>query len=165
VISFIESNGWYLLIGGIIIYYIYNKYKDQITNTTQAYRHKKEVKEDDTVLLDRLQRMEAARERQQRQLDLAAAKYLEEKKLKEERLAKEKQEEWERHQQGLGYRSKTKRNDDDLSALGLAQQNKSKSSKKSTLRDDDYNPLTGSSSTDYGSCGFRSNRNAGRKGG
>jgi hypothetical protein len=91
VISFIESNGWYLLIGGIIIYYIYNKYKDQITNTTQAYRHKKEVKEDDTVLLDRLQRMEAARERQQRQLDLAAAKYLEEKKLKEERLAKEKQ--------------------------------------------------------------------------
>jgi hypothetical protein len=43
-------------------------------------------------------------------MDAAAAKYLEEKRLKEIELAKKKEEEWNLHQQGLGYKNKTKRN-------------------------------------------------------
>lgn len=57
----------------------------------------------------RLHNIEAARQRQQAALDAAAVKYLEEKKLKDEKIAKEKAEEWERHQQGLGYHGKTKK--------------------------------------------------------
>ena len=90
------------------------------------------VNEEDA--LERMRRIEAARLRQQAAVDAAAAKYLEEKRLvcqlglwkvqplvpgllnfvnhllqKEEKAAKEKAEEWERLQKGLGYHNKTKK--------------------------------------------------------
>ena len=67
------------------------------------------VKVDEDAELIRLQKIEAVRQRQQAAMDAAAAKYREEKRLKEIEAAKKKEEEWERHQQGLGYRSKTKK--------------------------------------------------------
>ena len=128
-----------------------------------------------------MRRIEAARLRQQAAVDAAAAKYLEEKKLvsgfgpdqlkrslllswtnnrllqKEEKAAKEKAEEWEKLQKGLGYHNKTKKpvrkenfkhlwqslglitpvnflkESDDLTHMGLSNPNKTQS--KSRLRD------------------------------
>ena len=30
-LEFVQSYGWFILIGGIVLYYLYNKYKNQIT--------------------------------------------------------------------------------------------------------------------------------------
>ena len=101
-----------------------------------------------------MQNIEQARQRQEAALIAAREKYLEEKRLvilflkmilfkkyfkislkKEERDAKEREEEWERHKQGLGYKSKLKRNDENpLESLGLGGVNK-------TLKKDDKTKL------------------------
>ena len=81
-----------------------------------------DFKVDEEAELRRLRNIEIARQKQQAALDAAAAKYLEEKKKKEEELAKKKIEELEKLQQGLGYRSKTKKPEEsDLSSMGLSQ--------------------------------------------
>jgi len=97
-----------------------------------------------------MQNIEAARLRQQAAIDTAAQKYREEKAKKDELLAQQRQEEWKLHEQGLGYKSKTKKTtDDDLSALGLGRKNLNPTSKPRIK--DDYNPLTGQS-TSGASC-------------
>jgi len=165
IISFVEANGWFILIGCILLYFLYNKFKNNFSSNSRPSLSHRDV--DEEKELRRLQAIEAVRQRQQAALDAAAAKYLEEKKLKEERLAKEKAEEWEKHQQGLGYHSKTKKQEDDLSALGLSQRNKLPAKPK--LRGDDYNPLTGQSSSsnkdDGASCSYRPGKRGGTRGG
>lgn len=158
----IESNGWFILIGCILVYYLYNKFKSRFSfgSITQS-THKKVDEEKE---LNRLRNIEAVRLKQQAALDAAAARYLEEKKKKEEEKAKEKIEEWERHEKGLGYHGKTKKQEDELSALGLSQ--RTKLTPKPKLRGDDYNPLTGQSNNpDGGSCSYRAGRKGGNKGG
>lgn len=61
-------------------------------------------------MLRQMQNIEAVRLRQQAAIDSAAAKYREEKLKKEELDSKKREEEWELHQQGLGYKSKSKKN-------------------------------------------------------
>jgi len=60
---------------------------------------------------------------------------------------------------------KQKKQEDDLSSLGLSQRNKLGNTKPK-LRGTDYNPLTGqSNSPDGPSCSFRPSRKGGNKGG
>jgi len=161
-ISLVETNGWFILIGCILVYYLYNKYKDKFSFSISQSSHRQVDEEKE---LKRLQSIEAARLRQQAALDAAAAVYMEEKKKKDEAKAKEKIEEWERHEKGLGYHGKTKKQEDELSALGLSQ--RTKLTPKPKLRGDDYNPLTGQSSNPDGgaSCSYRPGRKGGNKGG
>lgn len=144
-----ETYGWFILIGSILAYYIYTHLKDKWAKIAE----KKPPKVDEEEALRLAERIELARQRQQAAFEANKAKYLEEKRIKEEKAALEKAEEWERHKQGLGYRSKIKKDEnDELARMGLAPNATGK--KKPKLRDPDYNPLTGSSSSSN-SCGFR----------
>jgi len=161
--GFVEANGWLILIGAIVLYIVYQKLRSKFASRSRsgvaAYSH---VREEDA--LERMRRIEAARLRQQAQFDAAAAKFKEEQKLKEEKAAKEKIEDWERLQQGLSYKSKmTKKETDtvDPASLGLSG-SKPTTSSKSKLKPD-YNPLMGSG--DGGSCSFKSGKRGGAKGG
>ena len=58
---------------------------------------------------------------------------------KEEWETKERSEDWERHKQGLGYKSKLKRDEDPLEQLGLTGLNKNKDSKENKLRPNGLN--------------------------
>jgi len=165
-VGFIESYGWYILIAAIVFYYVYVTYiRRSLSSLTNA---SVESKLDEDTAIKRIRSMEAARLRQQEALDAAAAKYLEEKRLKEEKLAKERAEEWEKHKQGLGYRNKSKPEQQpstDLAGLGLSGVNKSN---KPKLRGADYNPLTGTSNSnsgDGGSCSWRPTQRGSGRGG
>lgn len=136
-----ETYGWFILFGSIIAYYIYNQLKEKFSKIAE----RKPPKVDEEEALRLAERIELARQRQQAAFEANKAKYLEEKRIKEEKAALEKAEEWERHKQGLGYRSKIKKDDtDDLASMGLTPNVTGK--KKPKLRDPDFNPLTGSSS-------------------
>lgn len=143
-LEFIQANGWFIVLGGCLLYYLYNKYNIRIPEFSMPQSNHRDLDEDQQ--LKRMQNIEAVRLKQQAAMDAAAAKYREEKIRKDELLSKQKEEEWELHQQGLGYKSKTKRTEDDLSSFGLAQKNPNSSRPK--LRGADYNPLTGQSSSD-----------------
>jgi hypothetical protein len=82
-----------------------------------------EILGDESEHLAQMERIEAARARQQAAMDAAAMMYKEEKKKKEELLAKQREEEWNLQQQGLGSRNKDK-NIDEYEALGLTRPNK-----------------------------------------
>ena len=99
------------------------------------------------------------RQRQQEQINAAAAKYAEEQKLKNEQKTAERLEEWERFKEGGAYRSKlTNRTQPNNDNSGDSPQQKP-TDKKPKLRQTDYNPLTGSSGP---TCSCRpSRRNVG----
>jgi hypothetical protein len=173
--SFIESNGWFIFFGSILAYYAWTYLKKQwdekycaegsaplfsssSSNNNKEYNEEKE--------LERLEKIQLARERQQAALDSARDKYLADKRKKDEEKAQERILDWEKHEQGLGYRGKTKRQDDSdkLEQMGLSAKNSKKQSKTSRLRGSDYNPLTGESSgggggNGDGSCSWRPSRN------
>ncbi|RNA43849.1 seleno S [Brachionus plicatilis] len=157
IISFLQSNGWFILFACIAIYFLYSRLKAKIPNLTSINRDKKNEEEE----LENLMKIAEARRRQQEAFDAAKQKYLEEKKKKEEELAQKKIEEYERQKQGLSSKSKDSKNSDDFSSLGLSS---SKLQKKSRLRNDNFNPLMGSN-TSGGSCSFRPGRRPGPRSG
>lgn len=79
--------------------------------------------ENEDEQLAQMQHIELVRARQQAAMDAAALKYKEEKKKKDELLAKQRAEEWNLQQTGQSYRSKAKNQDDDFEALGLTRPN------------------------------------------
>ncbi len=146
-LELIQANGWFILIGLIACYYIFTRYNFQLPNLQQQQPAHRSA--DEASSLQQMERIEAARLRQQAAMDAAAAKYKEERLVKEREEAKRREEEWQLHQQGLGYKSKakTRSEEEELAALGLSKKNKNEvKGKANRLRDeDDFNPLTGQS--------------------
>lgn len=156
-ITTVQSYGWFIVLFAILIYYLKTKF-DQRPQS----RSDKGEKISEEQALERMERIEQARKRQQEAFEAAKLKYLEEKRLKEENASQARAEEWELHKQGLGYKNKSKQSDEDeLAKLGLSANNQLK--KKPRLRDSDFNPLMGSDSAP--SCSFRSSRPGPRSGG
>ncbi|XP_014662891.1 PREDICTED: selenoprotein S-like isoform X2 [Priapulus caudatus] len=87
----------------------------------------------------RQEAMEAARRRMQEEHAGAAAAWQSQQAEKEMVKRQEKIEDWEKHTQGLGYRSKIKKNDEKASPS----QPPPKSTKSKPLRNNDYSPLAG----------------------
>lgn len=171
--SFIETNGWFLFFGAILAYYAWTVLKKQWDEKYSAEgsaplfkNSQNDKKYSEEEGLERLEKIQLARERQQAALDAAKEKYLLDKQKKDEELAQARISDWDKHEQGLGYRSKTKRSDgsDPLEQMGLSAKSKAAQKQKTKLRGSDYNPLTGESSTsggdpDGGSCSWRPSRN------
>ncbi len=153
-LELIQANGWFILIGFIALYYAFTRLNIQIPHLIQQqrpYTHNNTLHRttDEESSLMQMQRIEAARLRQQATLDAAAAKFKQDRLLKEREDADKRSEEWQLHQQGLGYKSKAKviSEEEELAALGLSKKNLNQvKAKGSRMRDeDDFNPLTGQS--------------------
>jgi len=153
IMAFVESYGWFILIGAIVVYYLYVKTRERIFFEAPRRRSSNVTIND----VERLRRMDEIRQRQQEAINTAAAKYIEVKKIKDEQKAAEKIEEWDRLKEGGSYRSKlasrTKQNDEPHA--GDATQSDKKPKDKPKLRQNDFNPMTGSSA---GSCSWRPSR-------
>lgn len=155
-IEFIQSYGWFILIFGLILYYIYNKYKSRFTSSSNSYSRssREHSKIDEAAELKKMLEIEEARKRQQAAMDAAVAKFKEEQKLKEQKKSEEKVEDYERLLDG---KSKLVKNEE---AKQNDSSSMSKPNDKPRLRPTDYNPLTGGG----GAC-YRPTKRGGNRGG
>jgi selenoprotein S len=139
---FLQSYGWYLVFGLVALLYFKNRFSQTFSKVTSSFRASTdEHKYDNDAAFRRQEAIEAARRRLQEQMDAQAARYAEEMKKKEEEKRAQKLEDWERYQEGKGYRSKYRPPEETTSAATGPSSSASK--KKSTLRPADYNPLVG----------------------
>lgn len=142
VIVFLQQYGWFVLFGIVVLLYIkskldphFRKFKRQAEDVIEQKKY------DPDTAQRRLEQMERARMKLQEQHDAEAAKYAEKQRIKEEEKRKQKIEDWENHQKGGGYRSKTKPKEEQEVSKPLKP--------KARLRNNDYNPLMGDSSSSY----------------
>ncbi|XP_046382629.1 selenoprotein S-like isoform X2 [Ischnura elegans] len=136
--TILSEYGWYIVIFGSITYYLwatkvkpmYERWKKSAEESAYSAKYHK----DPALFQARQEIMEAARRRMQEELEVKARQYLEKQKEIAEANRLERIADWERHEKGLGYRSKMKPKESDS---GNSSQN--------------YNPLMGSG----GSSGYR----------
>lgn len=159
--AFLIDNGWYLLLGIIGLYIIWekmirkkwSKWKQEYNDRqTSAQYHK-----DPDMALARLQAMEESRKKMQEEYDRASALYVEKLKEREELKRQEKIKEWEKHSKGSGYHSKTKPEVPDVVPHSAT----SSSRNTPRFRNTDYNPLMGAG----GGNSFRPSRMGRNSGG
>lgn len=158
-VSFIESYGWFILIGtGLCLYIWYNHLRG---NLKEWRRQRADAagtvdlkKFDRDAFIARQEAMELARRRQQAELEEKLMQAREEARKREEQKRQEKIEDWERHVEGLGYRS---RHHGDEASVPASDQKVSHipTKKKANLRGGDYNPLSGGGG---GGGGYRPSR-------
>lgn len=77
-LGFIESNGWFILIGALVLYYLYTQYEKRQREQSSS-NAKKDLSDERTV--QHALAIEEARLRQQAAFEAAKQKYLEEKRL------------------------------------------------------------------------------------
>ncbi|KAK3699676.1 hypothetical protein RRG08_062467 [Elysia crispata] len=108
VLGTLQQYGWFILIGIAIIVYLYNRYRPQLEQWRDQREADSYKKMDEGVAYSRLEAMERARQRMQAQLDEQAKEFAEKQRQKEEEKRQARLEDWDRHQQGKGYRSKVR---------------------------------------------------------
>ncbi|XP_076457760.1 selenoprotein S-like [Babylonia areolata] len=154
--AFLQQYGWFLLLGVVVVLYLKSRFLQPRLDSWQQQREDASYKKmDEGKAQSQLEAMERARQRMQEQLDRQAAEYKLKQKEKEEKARQEKIADWERHQEGKGYRSKIRAKEEEE---GPSQP---KPKPKKPLRSDDYNPLMGTS----GGASFRPPRRGPSTGG
>lgn len=167
---FIQSYGWFILIGALLIAYLYDRYKSSYADWIHQRQERKDdaerKKNPDHVLATQVA-METARARLQEQVRIDSERQRIEREKREEEARQEKIEEWEKHQRGGGYHSKSKSTNmgkQEIQDAESSQNSKLKPKKKERIRNSDYNPLTGQSTTNSDADGPRSYRPSARGG-
>ncbi|XP_046337486.2 selenoprotein S-like [Haliotis rufescens] len=156
-VELIQSYGWFLLAAVLLLLYLRNKFQATWDKMQKSREEESYKKYDVGATQSRLEAMERSRQRMQEQLDAQAEEYTEKQRKKEEEKRKQKIEDWDRHLEGKGYRSKYKPNEDGEEASGHLPKPKP----KKPLRQSDYNPLMGGASSGT----FRPARRGGAGGG
>lgn len=140
VVQFLQAYGWFVVIGIALLFYV----KSKLDPSIEKWRKKREQQEvyefDAAVTRTRQGAMESARQRMQQQLDEQASEYAAKQKEKDEEKRKAKIEDWDRHLEGKGYRSKIKPQEGPSTSTGSSTSGKPK---KKVYKDDDHNPLSG----------------------
>jgi len=147
VYTFLSDYGWFVLIAIAICAYLWQKYVSeswsqysstlsQTTTTAAAKKH-----DDANAVLARHEALLAARQRMQDEQNRLSAIAKEEMAKREEEKRQQKIKEWELHQKGGGYHSKTHQPDEPATS---STSRLNKTQPKKPLRQNDNNPLCGS---------------------
>nr|XP_054760231.1 selenoprotein S-like [Lytechinus pictus] len=139
--EFISNYGWFILFGVIGLVFINNWLDSRLQGWKKQRTQESNLnKYNANEVLERQEAMERARQRLQAKYDAEAEEYLQKQKEKEEEKRKDEIEDWERHQKGLGYKSKKKASEeaDETEARGASREDKPKKKLRA-----DYNPLWG----------------------
>ncbi|XP_013420916.1 selenoprotein S [Lingula anatina] len=158
-VSFLKQYGWFVILGLIVITFLWHKIKPHLQQWLKKIEDQKEYtryKDDPDLAQRRFEAMEKSRKALQEQLDRQAEVYTEKQKEIEEKKRQLKIQDWDNHLQGKGYRSKVKPGQ----PTDMENQ-QPKPKKKNVYRTSDYNPLMGSSS----GTTFRPPRRGGAGGG
>ncbi|KAL8587223.1 hypothetical protein ACOMHN_013307 [Nucella lapillus] len=103
----VQQYGWFLLLAVIALLFLKKRFVEPRLNQWQQQKEDASYKKMDAgKSQSQLEAMERARQRMQEQLDQQAAEYKLKQQEKEEKARQERIADWERHQEGLGYRSK-----------------------------------------------------------
>lgn len=166
VFSLIASNGWYAVGFFVFLMFLWRMFSPKIGAWWEKREKEIEAAEyhkDPDKFLDRERAIDDARRRLQEQYSQRSAEWAEQnaqkQREKEEKKRQELIEDWERHQRGEGYRSKSRLNATATPTVPAASTSSASGvnkSKKSTLRPD-YNPMTGDIDGG-GSCRWRPDR-------
>ncbi|GFS20714.1 selenoprotein S [Elysia marginata] len=108
VLGILQQYGWFILIGIALVAYLYNRYRPHLDQWQEQREANSYKKMDEGVAQARMEAMDRARQRMQAQLDEQAKEFAEKQRQKEEEKRQARLEDWDRHQEGKGYRSKTK---------------------------------------------------------
>nr|KAI8734752.1 selenoprotein S-like [Biomphalaria glabrata] len=108
VTEFLQLYGWFIVLALAAVYFLYSRIQPWLYRASQRREENSYKKLDVGVAQSRLEAMEKARQKMQAELDEQARVFAEQLKIKEEKKRQEKIEDWERHLQGKGYKSKTK---------------------------------------------------------
>ncbi|KAJ8035429.1 Selenoprotein S [Holothuria leucospilota] len=145
--EFLSLYGWYILFVVLGVWYLKNRYNSQLNSWQQNRQNQQDVsKYNSSQVLERQEAIERARRRLQDQHDQKAKEFAEKQRLKEEEKRKAEIEDWERHQQGRGYKSKQKVEEDYYPSTSNSTVTKPKP--KRPLREG-FNPMTGGNSGGY----------------
>lgn len=156
--EFMQEYGWFILLALVAILYIKNKFiQPKLAQWQQTREENKYKKMDSGKIQEQAERLEKARQKMQAELDKQAEEYKIKQQQKEEKARQDRIADWDRHQEGKGYRSKVKPKEEDQPRPGSQPKPKG----KKPLTDNDYNPLMGGSS----SAGFRPPRRGASGGG
>lgn len=160
VIGMVESYGWFLLALVFALLFLIYKLRPYLERVQHQREERDYYKKFDAgTVLKRQEAMEVARQKLQEEHDRKAAEYAAAQQEREEKKRQERIDDWDRHLEGKGYRSKVKTPDTTPSASGSSTSSGKKP--KKPLRDPDYNPLMGASG---GAC-YRPARRGGAGGG
>lgn len=141
VVSLLERYGWVIVLCLVICWFLFEKLKPQLYEwKTRRDEYNDKKNEDPEKVCSQQEKQATARRRMQEKIDADAERHKERQQQLEMERRREKIEDWERHQDGQGYRSKTKMPDTSNQTPGFI---KPKPKFKNTLRQSDYNPLTG----------------------
>lgn len=137
-VGFLERYGWFIVLGFVILVFLWTKLKPYWRELQNKWERQREIANFDPIkAASQQERMEEARRRLQEKQDVKAAKFIEDKMQSEEDRRRQRVEDWERHQEGKGYRSKRFRSP----AESTETTNSSKP--KKPLRKPDSSPLSG----------------------
>lgn len=139
-VGFLERYGWLIVIGLVILVFLWSKLKPYWKELQNKWERQQEIANFDPIkAASQQERMEDARRRLQEKQDAKAAKFMEDQRLVDEARRREKIEDWDRHQEGKGYRTKRYKSPDSAQSSTSSQPKKP----KKPLRKSDYNPLSG----------------------
>jgi len=149
----LENYGWYLIFLALLFFFLWHKYGRSIVSTVGSSNSNIEMmkKYDENDLYRKQEAMLAARMKMQEVQNRMSAQYAEMEKQKEEERRQRKLDEWKQFQEGKGYHNK-QHFEEAPSVTKIP-----KSSKKPSLRPDNYNPLMGNS----GDSGYKPSRRGG----
>lgn len=140
-VGFLERYGWLIVIGLVILVFLWSKLKPYWKELQNKWERQQEIANFDPIkAASQQERMEDARRRLQEKQDAKAAKFMEDQRLADEARRREKIEDWDRHQEGKGYRTKRYKCPEDSAQSSTSSQPKKP---KKPLRKSDYNPLSG----------------------
>lgn len=140
-VGFLERYGWLIVIGLVILVFLWSKLKPYWKELQNKWERQQEIANFDPIkAASQQERMEDARRRLQEKQDAKAAKFMEDQRLVDEARRREKIEDWDRHQEGKGYRTKRYKSPEDSAQSSTSSQPKKP---KKPLRKSDYNPLSG----------------------
>ncbi|KAH9504261.1 hypothetical protein Btru_064476 [Bulinus truncatus] len=108
VLEILQLYGWFILIALGAVYFLYSRIQPWMYKVSQKIKDDQYKKLDEGTIHTRMEAMERARLKMQESLNEQARLFAEQQKIKEEKKRQDKIVDWERHQQGKGYRSKTK---------------------------------------------------------
>jgi hypothetical protein len=141
VINVIQTYGWFIVFGLILLFIMRKRILSYLDDLYTRRQQQQDLHRYDTnEAFRRQEAMDAARRKLQEAYDVQTAIYAAEKQKKDDEKRKELLADWDRHQDGKGYKSKYKPppTNDALSPPVLPK-------KKTVYRQSDYNPLTGTS--------------------
>nr|XP_039248135.1 selenoprotein S-like [Styela clava] len=150
VTSFLATYGWTLMVIAVLLIIIWSNIEKKVKKMIERAKERNDpVENDPEVLAKRAEAMELARQRMQEKASAILRREAERRQELEEKKRLEKLEDYDAMQAGKSSHAtqrKVEQNDKIQAANATAKKLGSKDKAK-PLRDNDYNPLTGTSSS------------------